>query len=57
MRAIDPDCPNFLDPKDAYFRGMHNIIDDYFRELLAHEVMVDDVVHFSDLIIVLLFVM
>ena len=33
--AIDPNCPHFLDPKDAQFREMHNIIDHYFRELLA----------------------
>ena len=34
-RAINPDCQNFLDPKDARFREMHNIINHYFRELLA----------------------
>ena len=37
---IDPECPNFLDPKDAHFREMHNI-DHYFRELLADGVGAD----------------
>ena len=32
---INLNCPNFLDPKNAHFREMHNIIDHYFRELLA----------------------
>ena len=33
IRAIDPDCPNFLNEKDPQFREMHAIIDTYFREL------------------------
>ena len=32
-RAIDPDCPNFMDMKDARFREVDSIIDSYFREL------------------------
>ena len=33
MRAIDADCPNFLDPKDTHFKEMQAIIDSYFRKL------------------------
>ena len=33
MRSVDPDCPNFLDTKDSRFKGMHNVIDAYFRSL------------------------
>ena len=33
MRSVSPDCPNFMDTSDSRFRGMHSIVDSYFRKL------------------------
>ena len=33
MRSVSPDCPNFMDTSDSRFKGMHSIVDYYFRQL------------------------
>ena len=33
MRSVSPDCPNFMDTSDSRFKGMHSIVDSYFRQL------------------------
>ena len=33
MRSVSRDCPNFMDTSDSHFRGMHSIVDSYFRKL------------------------
>ena len=38
MRALSPECPNFLDTSDSRFKGMHSIIDAYFRQLRSEGV-------------------
>ena len=33
MRSVSLDCPNFMDTSDSCFKGMHSIVDSYFRQL------------------------
>ena len=38
MRSVSPDCPNFMDTSDSRFKGMHSIVDSYFRQLRSEGV-------------------